>query len=140
MNLVREALMSDIPRMREIRASVRENVLLDESRVTEGDYLWYIANGPVWVYERDGDIKGLAAGHPETGVVWALFVDPAYEGQGIGQALFARVCQSLKDKGIRDATLYTEPGTRAERFYHADGWVRGAVSRGEVRFTKCLTL
>ncbi len=59
MNLVREAISSGIPRMREIRAAVRENILRDGSKVTEADYFWYIANGPIWVFmSRTATLRG----------------------------------------------------------------------------------
>ena len=85
--MIRIATLTDIPRLMEIRGSVRENRLSDPSRVTLADYNWHIAHAPIHVWEDDGVIKGLSAGDPRDGSIWALFVDPAFEGRGIGQAL-----------------------------------------------------
>jgi GNAT superfamily N-acetyltransferase len=120
--MIRSATVSDIPRLIEIRGSVRENRLSDPSRVTIADYEWHISHGPIHIWEEGGVIAGLSAGDPRDGSIWGLFVDPVYEGRGIGQALIAAACR-----------------TRAERFYLRNGWIaRGFTERGEVIFTKLL--
>ena len=135
--MIRQALPSDIPRLMEIRGAVRENRLSDPGRVTMADYLWHIDHAPIHVWEDRGLIKGLSAGDPRDGSIWALFVDPAFEGQGIGQALIAVACTSLATAGHRVAKLSTDPGTRAERFYLRNGWrPDGYTDRGEVIFVK----
>jgi GNAT superfamily N-acetyltransferase len=84
-------------------------------------------------------IKGLSAGDPRDGSIWALFIDPAFEGQGIGQALIAAACKSVTAAGHCVAKLSTEPGTRAERFYLRNGWrANGYTDRGELVFKKDL--
>jgi GNAT superfamily N-acetyltransferase len=136
-SMIRTATVTDIPRLREIRESVRENRLSDPSRVTLADYDWHIAHAPIHVWEDDGVIKGLSAGDPRDGSIWALFVDPTFKGRGIGQALAAT--NSIAAAGHRVAKLSTEPGTRAERFYLRNGWMaKGRTERGEVIFTKDL--
>jgi ribosomal protein S18 acetylase RimI-like enzyme len=70
---------------------------------------------------EDGVIQGFAAGDPRDGSIFALFVDPAHEGRGIGRALLALACGTLRAAGFATATLSTEPGTRAERFYRTNG-------------------
>ena len=135
--MIRRATVSDIPRLMEIRGSVRENRLSDPSRVTLADYNWHIAHAPVHVWEDEGLIKGMSAGDPRDGSIWALFVDPAYEGRGIGQALILAACGSIAAAGHRMAKLSTEPGTRAERFYLRNGWLaKGYTERGEAIFVK----
>jgi GNAT superfamily N-acetyltransferase len=135
--MIRVANFADIPRLVEIRSSVRENRLSDPSRVTLVDYEWHVAHAPIHIWEDDGVIKGLSAGDPRTGSIWALFVDPAHEGHGIGQALIRAACRSLAAAGHRVAKLSTAPGTRAERFYLRNGWLaNGYTERGEVIFTK----
>jgi len=128
----------------EIRALVRENRLMTPGLVTEADYEWFVAHGPVWVAEGVADdgqtaIHGFAAGDPRHGTVWALFVDPVAEGRGIGQCLLAQVCETLREQGHSAATLTTAAGTRAERFYRAGGWtLEGTVASGELCFRKIL--
>lgn len=137
--MIRTATVADIPRLREIRDSVRENLLSDPNRVTLADYAWHVTHAPIHVWEDDSVIKGLSAGDPRDGSVWALFVDPAFEGRGIGQALILAATNSIAAVGHRVAKVSTEPGTRAERFYLRNGWMaKGHTERGEIIFTKDL--
>jgi GNAT superfamily N-acetyltransferase len=137
--MIRAATVADIPRLRELRGSVHENRLSDPSRVTTADYEWHVVHAPIHVWEDDGVIKGLSAGDPRDGSIWALFVDPAFEGRGIGQALIMAATNSIAAAGHRVARLSTEPGTRAERFYLRNGWMaKGHTERGEIIFTKDL--
>jgi GNAT superfamily N-acetyltransferase len=137
--MIRAATVADIPRLRELRGSVHENRLSDPSRVTIADYEWHVVHAPIHVWEDDGVIKGLSAGDPRDGSIWALFVDPAFEGRGIGQALIMAATNSIAAAGHRVARLSTEPGTRAERFYLRNGWMaKGHTERGEIIFTKDL--
>jgi len=137
--MIRLATRVDIPRLMEIRSAVRENRLTDPSRVTLADYHWFIDHAGVHVWDEGGFIKGLSAGDPRDGSIWALFVDPAFEGFGIGQALIRESCKSLVTAGHGTATLSTAPGTRAEQFYVRNGWTaNGLDDRGEMRFSKIL--
>jgi GNAT superfamily N-acetyltransferase len=137
--MIRLATLSDIPRLMEIRGSVRENRLSDPSRVTLADYHWHVTHAPVHAWEDDSVIKGLSAGDPRDGSIWALFVDPRFEGRGIGRALISAACNSVAAAGHRVATLSTEAGTRAERFYLRNGWrAKGHTERGELIFIKDL--
>jgi GNAT superfamily N-acetyltransferase len=136
--MIRRATVDDIARLVEIRSSVRENRLGDPSRVTLADYHWHVAHAPVFVFTARG-VQGFSAGDPRDGSIWALFVDPAFEGRGAGQALILAACNALAAAGHRAARLSTEAGTRAERFYVRNGWVAGGYTeRGEIIFSKAL--
>jgi len=112
--------------------SASENRLLDPARVTDADYQWFNDNPGIWVWEEDGRILGFSAADPRDGTIWALFIDPAHEGRGIGRALLARAYDVLREAGHRSATLGTQPGSRADRFYRAAGWIPLHVDgRGE---------
>ena len=86
--------------------------------------------GPVMVI--DGRILGFSAADTRDGTIFALFIDPAHEGRGIGRALFAKALDSLRAAGHREGSLTTQPGSRADRFYQRAGWkVIGTSERGE---------
>ncbi len=136
MSEIRGATLTDIPRLREIRAAVRENVLRTPGLVTLADYEAHIVGrGRTWVAELDGHIVGFAAADGETASIWALFVDPEYAGRGLGRLLLAPAVAWLFDRGAQRIALSTEPGTRAEAFYRAAGWsVTGTTASGELSF------
>jgi len=130
---VRRARREDLSRISEIRLAVRENRLLDPGSITEAEVTWFLDNPGFWVWEEHGVVLGFSAADPRNGSVWALFVDPAQEGRGIGRALFATACDVLRVAGHDSATLNTSEGTRAARFYHAQGWREiGRSSKGEL--------
>jgi len=132
--LIRNATESDIPRIMEIRASVRENRLRDPSRVTLEDVRWFIDNPGIFVWEEKNVIAGFSAADPRDGSIFALFMDQAFEGRGIAQALFRRACQVLKDNHCERQWLTTWPGTRAAQFYRKAGWIEVGVSDGQLVF------
>jgi GNAT superfamily N-acetyltransferase len=120
--VIRKAATADIPRIMEIRAGVRENVLRDPSRVTVADVGWFVDNPGIFLWIEDGRIVGFSAADPRNGNIWALFVEQACEGRGIGRALFERACNVLDAAGCPRMWLTTWPGTRAEQFYRRAGW------------------
>lgn len=120
--VIRKATPADQPRIHAIRMGVRENVLSDPSRVTEAEVAWYREQAIFLVSEVEGEIAGFTCANPQTGLIWALFVDPAHEGQGHGRALLDRALAALTAAGIVQAHLTTGSGTRAERFYRRHGW------------------
>ena len=134
--MIRKAHRADIPRLMEIRGSVRENKLGDPSRVTIDHYHWFIDNPGIFVWEEEGKIAGFSAADPRDGSICALFMDEAYEGRGIAQALFERACDVLRDAGYSRMWLTTDPGTRAERFYRRAGWRVTGSRNGELVFEK----
>jgi GNAT superfamily N-acetyltransferase len=134
---IRLATHADIPRLMEIRQAVRENRLSDPRLVPASDYVEFITHSGIWVWEEAGRILGFSAGDARSGWVWALFVDPAHEGRRIGRALLPEACETLRRAGHRTLKLCTAPGTRAERFYLADGWrPTGRSAHGETIFEK----
>jgi GNAT superfamily N-acetyltransferase len=134
--MIRRATEADIPRLMEIRAAVRENKLLDPSRVTINDYQWFIANPGIFVWEEDGRVVGLSAADPRDGNIWALFMDHAYEGRGFARLLFERACAVLADAGCKRMWLTTAPGTRAEKFYLNAGWKVAGMEGDQLVFER----
>jgi len=138
--MIRKAIRADYPRISEIRLSVRENRLAKSKyELVDRHADWIFDNAAFWVWEDDGAIQGFSAADPSDGTIFALFVDPSYEGRGIGRALLPLACQVLRDSGHAAATLSTEPGTRAERFYRRDGWTEiGREHDGQIILQKAL--
>jgi GNAT superfamily N-acetyltransferase len=136
---IRRAVHGDVSRIMEIRHSVRENRLSDPTLVTAADCDAFIERSEIWVWEENGMVQGFAAGDARDGLIWALFVAPGHEGQGIGQALLPLACETLRKAGYTMATLSTVEGTRAERFYRMNGWTAaGRNHKGELVFQKQL--
>ena len=126
----RRAVEADVPVMMRIRLDVRENRLSNPGRVTPAmciDYLDKLGRG--WVAELDGEIIGFSYAARD-GSIWALFVDPAREGLGAGKALLRLAADWLFELGHDELRLGTEANTRADRFYAAQGWTRGAMKDG----------
>jgi GNAT superfamily N-acetyltransferase len=136
---IRRAVAADIPRIMEIRHAVFENRLSDPSVVTDAHCTAFIDRSEIWVWCEKGAVLGFSAGDTRDGWIWALFVAPGHEGRGIGRALLPFACETLRRAGYTTATLSTEEGTRAERFYRENGWTAaGKNHKGEVVFTKAL--
>ena len=67
--------------------------------------------------------------------VWALFVDPAYEGKGIGRQLHDIMLEWYFDQTNETIWLGTGSNTRAETFYRVAGWREtGRRPNGEIKF------
>lgn len=136
---IRTATAGDVPAMHRIRLAVRENRLRDPARVTEPDYLSYVAAGSAWVADCATGLAGFAALDLADGNVWALFVDPGSEGCGIGRALHAAMLDKARAQNIARLWLTTAPETRAEHFYLRAGWRKvGVLSGGDLRFERAV--
>lgn len=137
--MIRPATRLDIPQLQRVRAAVRENVLRTPGKVTVRDYEEHIdGRGRTWVAEHDGAIVGFVSVDGATSWLWALFVDPDHEGRGLGRALLAAALAWSRERGAASLELTTEPGTRAERFYRAAGFVAQGLEHGERRFSLAL--
>jgi len=135
----RQARSADIPAMSSIRLSVTENVLSDPGRVTNEMYEEYLeVSGRGWVAEIEGVIVAFCYADRNNGSIWALFVRPNYEGQGLAKTLLRLAVNWLFELGHGFARLSTTANTRADRFYAAQGWRRKPVSETEVEYV-CAT-
>ena len=112
--------------------AVRENRLT--SGITAHDYERVLDLGCGWIAEEDGRVVGFAIANAANGNVWALFVDPAYEGRGHGRQLHDAMLEWMSSQPIERWWLTTEAGTRAEHFYERAGWKKvGLTDSREVR-------
>ena len=124
----RRAVEADIPAIMRIRMAVRENRLSNPALVTPTMCVDYLDKlGRTWVAELDGDIIGFSYADRAGASIWALFVDPSHEGLGAGKALLRLAADWLFEQGHDEIRLGTEAHTRADRFYAAQGWTRGAM-------------
>jgi GNAT superfamily N-acetyltransferase len=134
----REARLHDIPAIREIRSAVKENMLSDPERVPASmvaDYLTTLGKG--WVCELDDRVVGFSFAASRSRSIWALFVLPGNEGQGIGKQLLRLASDWLFDNGAGKVVLSTAPNTRADGFYRSQGWIRGELlANGEIAYSR----
>src|SRR5687768_7042205 len=134
--IFREAKEQDIQAIQEVRNSVKENVLSDPSLVPDAavyDYLLHRGKG--WVCEINGRIIGFSIASVVDRNVWALFIHPEHEGQGIGRKLHDLMIDWYFDQTSETIWLSTSPGTRAEIFYRNAGWTEtGSYGKGEIKF------
>jgi len=117
--------------------SVRENRIPDLSVLDPRDIDRMLGgDGCGWVCEVDDRIVGFAMADLSKANVYALFVEPAFEGRGIGRRLHDTMMRWFFDRGIPEVWLSTDPNTRAEAFYRRAGWTAaGTRANGEIRFT-----
>ncbi len=132
---IREATISDIPAIMDIRFSVTENVLANPDLVTDADCAAYLTQrGKGWVCEIDDQVVGFAIVDFQENNVWALFVRPEYVEMGIGKKLHNIMLDAFFAQTEEVLWLSTEPGTRAEQFYRLQGWTEAGMKGEEVKF------
>lgn len=132
----RIATIKDYPGLHHVRMSVRENILSDPSRIAEADYRSMIEErGRGWVCEVDGKIIGFSIIDLLSQNIWALFLLPEFENQGIGKKLHDLMMEWAASQNIKSVWLSTSPNTRAEGFYKKMGWREvGVLESGEIKF------
>ena len=133
---IREALVTDIPEIQIIRHSVKENILSDPNLVSDADCVEYITNrGKGWVYEIINLMVGFAIADLQENNIWALFILPEYEKNGIGKKLHDTMLKWYFSQTDKTFWLSTSPNTRAEKFYRNAGWREvGVYGKGEIKF------
>lgn len=134
--IFREATIDDIKQIFVVRYSVKENVLRETDLVDEKICESYLTErGKGWVCEMDGEIVGFAIADLKDNNIWALFLKPEYERQGIGRQLHANMLDWYFSKTPKTVWLGTNPNTRAELFYRKAGWKEaGTHGEDEIKF------
>ncbi len=134
--IYREAKTEDIDAYMKVRMSVKENVLNNPALVTYEDNVEYLnVRGKGWVCETENTIVGFAIADLKDHNIWALFVQPEYEGKGISKQLHNLMLDWYFTQTKETVWLGTAPNTRAEKFYTKSGWTNvGVVNKGEVKF------
>lgn len=133
---LRLATVDDIEAMHAVRLAVRENALSDENRVRPEHYRAMLQeSGRGWVHEESDKLVAFGIADHAHRNIWALFVAPGFEGQGIGSELLEVMVTWLFQQSRQPVWLTTGRNTRAEHFYSAAGWrAVGSAADGEMRF------
>lgn len=133
---IREAQKEDIPLIQIIRNAVTENQLSNPALVTDEDCaVFMFERGKGWVAEVDAQMVGFAIVDLRENNVWALFLRPEFEKQGIGRQLHDRMIDWYFAQTKTTIWLGTAPHTRAEFFYRKTGWNEiGMHGKGEIKF------
>ena len=133
---IREANIHDIKQIQIVRNSVQENTLSDPNLVTDKDCEEFITQrGKGWVCEMDNQIVGFAFADLKENNIWALFLNPKFEGKGIGQLLHRTMLDWYFKQTKEKVWLGTAFNTRAEQFYRKAGWKEvGLHGTKEIKF------
>ncbi len=134
--IFRVAQIEDIPQIQVVRHAVQENRLSDPALVTDADCAEFLSvRGRGWVCVAHHQVIGFAIADLQEHNIWALFVDPEFEGRGIGKRLHDLMLDWYFQQTRQTVWLGTAPGTRAEVFYTRQGWTpKGPINKGEVGF------
>ncbi|MEZ4959471.1 MAG: GNAT family N-acetyltransferase [Saprospiraceae bacterium] len=134
--IIREAQIEDIPQIQIVRNAVKENTLSDPRLVTDEDCKVFITErGKGWVCEMESQIVGFSIADLKDHNIWALFLRPEYERQGIGRKLHDTMLDWYFAQTKTNVWLGTSPNTRAEMFYRKAGWREiGTHGKGEIKF------
>lgn len=134
--IIRAAKIEDIQQIQAVRNSVKENTLSDPNLVTDEDCIEFLTKrGKGWVCEIENEIAGFSIVDLKENNIWALFLHPKFEKQGIGKQLHDVMLNWYFDQTQENVWLGTSPNTRAEKFYRKAGWKAiGKHGKGEIKF------
>jgi GNAT superfamily N-acetyltransferase len=134
--IFREATPEDIQQIQTVRNSVKENMLSDPALVTDSNCENYLTQrGKGWVCIIENRLVGFSIVDLKDKNIWALFVQPDHERNGIGKRLHDIMLDWYFDQTKETVWLGTAPGTRAEKFYRKAGWKEvGVHGKGEIKF------
>ncbi len=133
--VIREAKTTDIKRIQFVRNSVTENTLSNPDLVSDADCEEFIiVRGKGWVCEINNEIVGFSIADLKENNIWALFLLPEYEKQGIGRQLHDIMLDWYFKQTKNNVWLGTSPNTRAEKFYRKAGWTEVGKHGKEIKF------
>jgi GNAT superfamily N-acetyltransferase len=84
--------------------------------------------GFVFVAELGGEVRGFVSGGPSRdsgagGEVYAIYVDPGWQGRGAGSRLLQAAAECLAGAGFTEARLWVFADNHPARgFYESQGW------------------
>ena len=138
---IRAATVSDVSGMFKVRASVGENIMtaeeLQAAGITPDTIAQAVRSAPcAWVAVADDEVIGFSMVDLDSACLFALFVLPQHEGQGIGTKL-TRACEQALFQHHSVAWLETARGSRAARLYRHLGWGNEIdIGGGDIRLEK----
>ena len=138
---IRDAAEEDIPAIFEVRTSVRENHLsveqMAEMGITNETIRQFLHKEPcIWLAVHGEHIVGFSMGDAADACLFAAFVRPEWQGQGIGSRLMERAEAFLFERNS-SIWLHTDGSSRAAGFYERLGWTRMPdVANRDARFEK----
>ncbi|EFE97974.1 GNAT family N-acetyltransferase [Serratia odorifera] len=123
---IRQALITDVDSIFDVRTSVIENHLSREEMrqmgITESVVADMIQNGPcAWVAIDNMKVVGFSMVLQDEGCLFAAFVLPDHENKGIGRRLVMAAEKELF-KHHEVIWLETAKNSRAAKFYKHLGW------------------
>ncbi|PIV33242.1 MAG: N-acetyltransferase [Lysobacterales bacterium CG02_land_8_20_14_3_00_62_12] len=130
----RQATPADLPSMLQIRRRVLENPENPASPMPAEVRLAALLRGGCQVSCAGDRVVGFVQAIEQPPMIGGLYVDPEFEGRGIGKQLLRLAVQHLRAAGVASIWLSTVAGTRAERLYQSAGWRRSGQSANEVEY------
>jgi len=126
--LIRSFTEADRPFLRTLFLAVRRHNWrwLDDSHWQLEDFDSVILGETVWVAELDGHRVGFAGVLENDNFLHSLYVDPAYQGRGVGGALLEKVQGRFSSTGALKCLLMNKA---AQAFYLKHGWK--IIAQGE---------
>ncbi len=134
--IFREATITDISQILDVRFSVKENRLSNPEFVQESNCVEYLTTrGKGWVCEMKDQVVGFAIVDLIESNIWALFIRREFEKNGIGKKLHDIMMDWYFSQTKSKVWLGTSPHTRAETFYRKCGWIEvGKHGTDEIKF------
>ena len=127
----RPAVPEDAPACVALRGRTRENAVsvqrLQALGITAQSWADDIRSGALpgqVALDANGALAGYCFGARDSGEIVVLALLPAFEGQGLGRQLLARMVQQLASLGWQRLFLgcSADPATRSHGFYRHLGW------------------
>lgn len=141
---IRQANEEDIETLFDIRTSVHENLQnrkeLAQLGVTPESVAELLrGNGRAWLALLASEPAAFSMANADEGTVFAMFVRPGYERQGLGRRLMGEAEGWLFSRGWQEIWLLTgaDPSLRAHGFYLRLGWrLTGPHGEKQVKYVK----
>lgn len=128
-----------VPDIMRIRLAVRENAIsaqrLAQMGITASSIVEMMRESHIVRCAVVADtVVGFGMAVKSSGRIFALFVQPQWQGHGIGSQLLGELTDGLAALGHTQLVLNTGPHTRACEFYVRHGWRRtGVIIDGDER-------